>query len=158
MFCPRCGIDNESTQGYCRQCGQLLSDVRLAMQGAASESLAKLKSAAHVMNGGIATVAVFTLIAVFITLIGALSGHPVLGTIGMINSLLGVLIGLPLVLVGKMRVRQAARLLSGPETRALDTERRNGAITSGLQSDFNRLAPGSVTENTTLNLKTRRKG
>jgi hypothetical protein len=66
---------------------------------------------------------------------------------------------LPLVLVGKMRVRQAARLLSGgPETRALDTERRNEAITSGLQSDFHRLAPGSVTENTTLNLKSRRKG
>ncbi len=102
--------------------------------------------------------AVFTLIAVIITLIGVLFGHPILGTIAMINALLGVLIGLPLVMVGKMRVRRAARLLSsGPETGALDAERRNEAITSGPQSDFNRLAPGSVTENTTLDLKGRRK-
>jgi len=158
MFCPRCGTENDLKQGYCRQCGQLLTDVRLALQGAATESLAKLKSGAHVMNGGIATVAVFTLIAVIITLIGVLFGHPILGTIAMINALLGVLIGLPLVMVGKMRVRQAARLLSSsPERRALDAERRNEAITSGPQSDFNRLAPGSVTENTTLDLKGRRK-
>ncbi|PWT90613.1 MAG: hypothetical protein C5B55_09450 [Blastocatellia bacterium] len=106
------------------------------------------------MNGGIATLAVFMLIAVIITLIGVLLGNPILGTIAMINALLGALIGLPLVMIGKSRVRQATRLLSGSaKTRALDAERRNETITPGPQSDFNRLAPESVTENTTLDLK-----
>ena len=157
MFCPGCGIENDSARGYCRQCGQSLSDVRLALQGAASESLAKLKSSAQVMNGGIATLAVFTLVAVIITLIGVAVGAPELSTIAMVNVAFGALIGWPLVIVGKLRVRQATRLLSGsPEPRALDAERRNVAITPGPQSDFNRLAPGSVTENTTLDLKSRR--
>jgi len=158
MFCPRCGTENDLEQGYCRQCGQSLTDVRLALQGAATESLAKLKSSAQVMNGGIATLAVFTLVAVIITLLGIALGQPTLSTIAMINAAFGALIGLPLVIVGKSRVRRATQLLSGsPETRALDVERRNEAITSCPQSDFNRLAPSSVTENTTLDLKGRRK-
>jgi hypothetical protein len=69
-------VENNSEQAYCRQCGQALSDVRLALQGVASESLAKLKSSAQVMNGGIATLAVFNLIAVIITLISVVFGHP----------------------------------------------------------------------------------
>lgn len=158
MFCPRCGIENDLEQGYCRQCGQALSDVQLALQGAPSESLNKLRSSSQLMNGGIATLIIFTLIAVIITLLGVALGDPTLSTIAMINAALGVLIGLPLVIVGKSKIREATRLLSSrPETRALESERRNRAITSGLQSNLNQLAPGSVTEHTTLDLKSRRK-
>jgi len=128
----------------------------MALEGTASESLAKLKSASHVMNGGIATLAVFTLIGVIITLLGIVLGHPALSAVGMLNAVLGVLIGLPLVIVGKSRVRQAVRLLSSTQSRTLEVERQNEAITSDRQSDFKRLAPGSVTENTTFNLEGRR--
>jgi uncharacterized membrane protein len=94
------------------------------------------------MTGGIATVAVFTLVAVIITLIGVLLGHPILGTIGMINALLGVLIGLPLLTVGKTRMHQAVRLLSSSsDNRALDAQQRNEAIASDPQSDFQTTCP-----------------
>jgi len=80
MFYPRCGTENDLEQGYCRQCGLSFTDVRLALQGAATESLAQLKSSAQVMNGGIATLAVSTLIAVIFTFIGVALGDPTLST------------------------------------------------------------------------------
>ena len=160
MFCPRCGAENGSEQAYCRQCGLALADVQLAVQGVATESLNKLKSGSHLMNGGIATLAAFMLIAVVITFIGITQGHPVLSAIAMLNAAVGALIGLPLVMIGKSRMSQALHLLSGEESvRALDSQRRKDqSLHAGLESD-RRLpqAPGSVTEHTTLDLRTHRK-
>src|SRR5262249_21765382 len=116
MFCPRCAAENELGQAYCRQCGLGLADVALALHGAASESVAKLKSGSHLMNGGIAVLTSFMLVAAFITLISITQGHPVLAVIAMINAVFGAMLGLPLVIVGKMRVTQASRLLSGEKS------------------------------------------
>jgi len=68
------------------------------------------------MNGGIAVLTSFMLVAVMITLISITQGHPFLLAIAMLNAVLGALIGLPLVIVGKIRVTQASRLLSGEES------------------------------------------
>ena len=159
MFCPRCAAENDSKQAYCRQCGLGLTDVGLAMQGAATESLAKLKSGSHVMNGGIATLASFMLIAVFITLISITQAHPFLIVIAMINALLGAIIGLPLVMIGKRRVTKAARLLSGEEpSQAMASQRETQSLNTGPESEIKRLPPvDSVTEDTTLNLRRDRK-
>ena len=155
MFCPRCAAENDLKQAYCRQCGLGLTDVGLALQGAATESLAKLKSGSHLMNGGIATLASFMLIAVLITLIGITQGQSVLIAIAMINALLGAIVGLPLVIIGKTRVTKAARLLSGEEpSRAIASQREVQSLNTDPGSEIKRLPPpGSVTEGTTRNLR-----
>ncbi|HJP90659.1 MAG TPA: zinc ribbon domain-containing protein [Pyrinomonadaceae bacterium] len=159
MFCPRCAAENGSEQAYCRQCGLALADVQLAVQGVAAESLKKLRSGSHLMNGGIATLAVFMLIAVVITFIGVTQGHPVLTAIAMLNAAFGALIGLPLIMVGKSRMSQALHLLSGGESvRILGSQRKNQSLPAGVESERRPLpAPGSVTEHTTLDLRTQRK-
>ena len=159
MFCPRCAAENELGQAYCRQCGLGLADAVLALNGAATESVTKLKSGSHVMNGGIAVLTSFMLIAVILTLLSITQGHPVLAAVAMLNAVLGALIGLPLVIVGKIRVTQASRLLSGEESAHAIVERRdNQYINAGAGVDVDRLPPpGSVTDRTTLDLKRHRK-
>ena len=158
MFCPRCAAENEKEQAYCRQCGLGLADVALALHGAPRESVAKLKSGSHVMNGGIAVLTSFMLIAVIITLLSITQGHPVLAVIAMLNAVLGAMVGLPLVIVGKMRVTQASRLLSGEEsTYELAAQRDNQYLRAGVGPEIGRLPPGSVTDRTTLDLKRHRK-
>lgn len=161
MFCPRCATENELEQGYCRQCGHSLSDVRLALEGRATESLGRLQSGAKWMNGGIATLITFTLIAILLAILGVALGDPSLSTIAMINVLLGALIGFPLVFVGKASVKRATRLLSRSQTQigraVVDPLQRPGdLLTTGLIAPAERvLTPGSVTEHTTLDLRER---
>jgi len=111
------------------------------------------------MNGGIATIAIFMIIAVLISLLGMTQGHPVLIAIAMLNALLGAVIGLPLIVVGKVRVRQALRLLSGEvSARAIDSQQQIKSLNAGPDSASNRLSPsGSVTDRTTLDLGRHRK-
>jgi hypothetical protein len=110
------------------------------------------------MNGGIAVLTSFMLVAVMITLISITQGHPFLLAIAMLNAVLGALIGLPLVIVGKIRVTQASRLLSGEESaHAIAAQRDNQYLNAGAGADVNRLPPGSVTDRTTLDLKRLRK-
>src|SRR5262245_9113631 len=159
MFCPQCATENEVEQGYCRHCGQALADVRLALEGRASESLARLKKGAKWMNGGIATLVTFTLIATLVAILGIVLGAVSLTAIAMINVLLGALIGFPLVFAGKANLKRATRLLSGshPERvhRILDARKHAGdLLTTGLSADAPKSSePGSVTEHTTLELR-----
>ena len=159
MFCPRCATENDWEKAYCRQCGQALSDVRLGLQGAPSESVAKLKSGSHVMNGGLASVLVFTVIATTLALLGIFLGQPVLSTIAMMNALLGVLIGMPLIIVGKSRIRAATRLLSSNSAnKALGPEHESDQVTAHRQAQLDqRLPVSSITEHTTLDLNRQRK-
>jgi hypothetical protein len=152
MFCPRCASENESHLSYCRRCGQALTDVRLALEHKATEALEKLRDGRKFTNGGVATITAFILIAVLITILGIAIGDPSLSTIAVINVVLGAIIGVPLILVGQARVRRATRLLSEsntqPRDRALSDQRQAELPTGSALA-----APGSVTENTTLDLK-----
>ena len=158
MFCPRCATENALEQGYCRQCGQSLSDVRMALEGSATESLRKLQAGAKLMNGGIATLISFILIALLLSVLGIALGNPVLSSIGMLNVLLGALIGFPLVFVGKANVKRATRLLSGTQHQisrrtAGSVHRPGDLLTTDLEKGTHSVsAPGSVTEHTTLEL------
>ncbi len=113
------------------------------------------------MNGGIATLLTFTLIAVLIAFLGVALGDPTMSTIAIINVLLGALIGFPLLFVGKASVKRAARLLSTSQTqigqKTLNPLERPGDLsTSGLNAGPRRLPmPDSVTEHTTLDLQER---
>src|SRR5262249_3691890 len=117
MFCPRCGTENELDQGYCRHCGQSLSDVRLALEGRATQSLDSLIAGGQWVNAGVVVLVVFTIIAVLIALGGVALGSQIFSTISLINLLLGAFIGLPLVFVGTAGLRRATRLLSGSQNR-----------------------------------------
>jgi hypothetical protein len=107
------------------------------------------------MNGGIAVISVFMLVALFITVISVTQGHPVLLAIAMLNALIGVIVGLPLVVIGKTRVGQASRLLSGEDLARANSQRR---IEPYDESERRVLPPpGSVTDRTTLDLGRHRK-
>jgi len=158
MFCPKCATQNELEQGYCRQCGQALSSVRLALEGSADQSLEKLKAGEKWITGGSATLVVFTLIALAITFVGVALNDPTFSYIAIINFLLGAFVGLPLVYVGKAKVKRGARLLSSSQTQSNQSAlhqipQPDNRLTTGLNSDLPRLpVQGSVTEHTTLHL------
>ena len=155
MFCPRCAAQNESEQGYCRQCGQALSGVRLALEGSSRQSLEKLKAGEKWISGGSFTLVAFTLIAVAIAILGIAAHDLSFGYIALINLLLGSFIGLPLVYLGKAKLKHAARLLStSASALALDEKHQDTLLTTGLNADLSRLpVHGSVTEHTTLELR-----
>jgi hypothetical protein len=85
MFCPRCATENGLEQGYCRQCGQALADVRLALDGRSTEALERLRTGGKWVNGGIAALMSFTLIAILIAISAVALGDPALTNIAMIN-------------------------------------------------------------------------
>jgi hypothetical protein len=113
------------------------------------------------MNGGIAVLVVFTMIALLIAIGGVALGDPTFSSIAMINVLLGALIGFPLVFVGTARVRRATRFLSGSHERVgqgvVDrVQPTNELLTTGLNSDAHRVPlSASVTEHTTHSLAER---
>jgi len=158
VFCPRCSAENRSEQGYCRQCGQALSGVRLALDGNAARSLEKLGAGEKWLNAGTAALLAFTLIAVAIAGLGIAIQNSSLAFSAIINLLLGSVIGLPMIYYGKARVKRAARLLSGSDSEPAPEKlgqlpQRDELSTSGLNSDFAKLpSPGSVTEQTTYEL------
>ena len=157
MFCPACATENASEQAYCRRCGLALTEVELALKGTTTESLAKLRSGSHLMNGGIASLASFMFVAVMIALIGATQDHPVFMAVAMLNAVIGALIGLPLIIAGKTRISRAAHLLSAEKSRR-SIEQKQTVPSLNKQSPTNPLvAPGSVTEHTTLDLRSHRK-
>jgi len=167
MFCPRCATENDREQGYCRQCGQRLLGVRLALEGSTDQSLEKLKAGEEWIKGGSAILVVFGAIALAIGLFGVAVAKLEFGYIALINILLGSFIGLPIVYFGKSKVKGAARLLMRSETETtpplLDqaqphllnqSQPPNELLTSGLNKDLASLPPpASVTEHTTLDLK-----
>jgi hypothetical protein len=158
MYCPKCSTQNEPQQAYCRQCGQALSGVRLAAEGSAEQSLERLNAGQKWVSAGSATLVAFTLIGLAMAIPGFASNNPALSNIAIINLLLGSVIGLPLIYVGKASLKRATRLLSKPQPQAdysaLDrAQQTDQLLTKGLDIDsIKPSAPGSVTEQTTLNL------
>ncbi len=161
MFCPGCGTQNDLNHRYCRQCGQALSDVHLAVIGNTDQSLERLKNSQEWINAGSGTIVVFTLIGVALTILGFSINEPVLINIALINMILGSIIGIPLVYLGRVNLKRAARLLSKREGEANHSslnqkQEPETLLTSGLDSESNRmLNPVSVTEHTTQNLQDR---
>ena len=159
MFCPRCGTQNESKKGYCRQCGQALSAVQLAVEGSADQSLEKLKSSEKWITQGSATVVVFTIIGLIISIIGFLLNDPDFSSIAVLNLLLGLAIGLPIIYVGRASLKRAVRLLSKSQIESnhstLDqAQQPDKMLTSGLDAELQLPAvQGSVTEHITLDLQ-----
>lgn len=156
MFCPGCGTQNELKQGYCRQCGQALSALRLSLEGTAERSLEKLKGARELLNAGSATLFVFSLIGLAIWLVGLAISEPNCSNIAVINLLLGLCVGAPLILVGNARLKRAANFLAESQDGSTiqKAERSEKLLTTDLDRESPRLPEqASATDHTTLSLK-----
>ena len=153
MYCPQCGTQNEARQSYCRQCGQPLMSVQLALDGRVDEATAKFKKAEDLLAGGLLTFAIFVLAGI----ISMVLAGPVPFAISVI---LGFTICLPFVVTGLVRVDRLRRLLDPQKApRNISLEGSGGPVaalsaahtTDPLDSILP--IPGSVTEHTTFTLK-----
>jgi hypothetical protein len=128
--------------------------VRLAVEGRVDEVMTKFGKAEDMLAGGLLTFAIFFIGAIISLVIG--------GTIPFaISLLLGLAICLPIVIKGLVRVDRLGRLLDPKNTSSdkllNDAARPVGELAAARPTDplIDKLpAPNSITENTTLNLKT----
>src|SRR5688572_28797902 len=149
MFCPQCGDQNELNQGYCRQCGQPLRSIQLALDRRVDEAAAKFKKAEDLLGTG--------LVIFFVAFVGGLASLILSGAIPFVFSIiLGFLISFPLVLTGLVRVDRLRRLLNPQEenSETLLPPQSRPAVALPEARTTNQLnlslgAPNSVTENTT---------
>jgi hypothetical protein len=160
MFCPRCGSSNNPDQKFCRQCGNALTAVRLAMEGRVDEAIDGLKKGEDSLASGAINLAIFSSIALLISFLGKFF----VGFEGdrwpMINILIGLAIGLPLVIRGVIRLERARKILEAEDQK----NRANGEIVTRPKADLPEAPitaptitphtnPASVTEHTTYELE-----
>jgi uncharacterized OB-fold protein len=55
MYCPQCGTQNEPRQSFCRQCGQRLMSLQLALDGRVDEVSAIFSKAEDLLIAGAAS-------------------------------------------------------------------------------------------------------
>ena len=155
MFCPQCSSENSLEQKYCRRCGLELAAARISLQGGVGAALTRHKKGQGVLAGGGLTLVIFVLAALANIFLDT-GPYPVF-----INLLLGLGIGVPLMGAGLIQMRSAARSLHATEEHsqlAADHSNRELAVTSSPYSTDPLLPPDSVTEHTTLSLKSRKQG
>ena len=154
MFCPQCGAQNESKQAFCRQCGQPLRSIQLALDRRVDEAVAKFSRAEDLLAAG--------LLIFCIIFLGAFVSLFLTGSIPFVISvILGFLISLPLVLTGLVRIDRVRRTLN-PKDEASDKLLEPSAVVDPIlpatptpnQLGLNADVFGSVTEDTTARLKT----
>lgn len=157
MYCPKCSAHNETGQKYCRQCGLPLIMLQLALEGKVDEALAKYKKGGGALSGStfILGLCLFGALINLFLIPGPWNGYAVVA-----NSIVGLVIALPMIIAGHVRLSRARRLLSSEDQdhHVIKTASHRTAtlippsnVTDPLVSPVP--IPGSVTENTTLNLK-----
>lgn len=143
MFCPKCGMGNESRQRYCRQCGQLLTVVQLAIDGNAEESIEKYRKGSDSLIGGIAVFSIFFLISLIAYYFGGIWASA-------IDLVIGLMISIPMIIKGVVAVKKADRMLIE------ENAPRSKEIEAGRTTDKMRIEPAggfSITEDKTLDLQ-----
>jgi hypothetical protein len=157
MYCPKCGAQNETEQKYCRLCGQPLAVLQLALEGRVDEAVAKYQKGGYSLSGS--TIALgLCLFGALINLLLIPSPWNVYAVVA--NSIVGLVIALPMIISGHVRISRANRLLSSEDQahRVLKAESHQtetllppATVTDPLLSRVP--IPGSVTEQTTRNLE-----
>jgi len=158
MFCPSCATENQTEQKYCRHCGQQLTSLQLALEGRVDEAVKTLKIGEKTPQRVKYVLLAIALLLLSPIMIRALrTGAPLTFLFTPVwGLLLGLLIGLS---KRAFKLRRIERLLNATvEFKSLKT---NGAANPDLMMGHSSKAkppvPVSVTENTTLELKSTQK-
>src|SRR3712207_2719722 len=114
MFCPRCGAENNLDQKYCRRCGLQLVAARIALQGSIDEALTRHKKGEDLLSGGSVTLVIFILVALANVLLN--TGPWNYGVV--VNLLLGLVITVPLIATGLVRLRRARLALQAKDVQS----------------------------------------
>ena len=153
MYCPRCGIENDSEQSFCRKCGQSLSSVRRALDGHVDQAITILRNEqnATLHRVRLAVSALLILIALATLITGGWIGFSNVGSAAIV-----LIITLIFFVQLALKSRRVACLLNPKaEPRTLAS---NPSATSLLEARTNALhAPAheaavSITEQTTIKL------
>ena len=158
MFCPQCGASNDRDQKFCRQCGQALTAVRLAIEGRVDEALEKLRKGEDSLASGALNLAIFSSIALLMSLLATFFNAFGNGPWPMINIAIGLAIGLPLAIRGIRRLERARKILEAEDqkNRAELTDRAKVRLSEApitAPTSLPRTTPASVTEHTTYELE-----
>ena len=154
MFCPRCGAQNKLEQKFCRNCGQSLPAVKLALEGKVDEAASTIAKDFNTLAGGILTLIIFALIALVSTFFSGFNAG--------LNLILGLLIAGPIIYKGIKRLERSIKLIDvktkiqEPEPNKTTTEAvENTMLPPVPETDPLAVSqiPSTVTEHTTLNLK-----
>jgi hypothetical protein len=156
MYCPKCSAQNESEQKYCRQCGLPLTILKLALEGRVDEAVAKYKKGGASLSGSTFTLGLclFGALVNLLLIPGPWNVYAVVA-----NSIIGLLIALPMIITGHVRLSRAKRLLDSedqaPRLIIAESHRTATLLTApGTDPLLSRVPiPSPVTEHTTLNLK-----
>jgi hypothetical protein len=153
MYCPKCGIENNLDQKYCRGCGQSLTSVRLALEGRVDEAINVLRKEQGLTRYRLRMVISSLLILIAIATIFTA------GQFGISNVQSGaaiLIITLILFLQLALKTRRAARALDLEKPSSLLAESGAPNVPSLESSSTQRLESqthSSVTEQSTLELK-----
>ncbi len=157
MFCPQCSAENNLEQKYCRRCGLQLTAARIALPGVVDEALATYRKGANLLSGG----SIFLIFSVMAALANILLNSSPWNYGVIINLLLGLVITVPMIVIGIARLRRAQRALQPKDERGqLESDYSQGKETLAAPAHpTGRLlspveAPESITEGTTRHLTT----
>lgn len=149
MFCPKCGTENLLEQKFCRRCGHQLSAHRLALEGGVEDGLSNIKKSTKLLGSGIIILMLCIVNLLAIWIVGA-------DKISIIfHSILGLVVALPLILLGLARVSSAERILNPKDSAGnkITSQPGNEALKPS-DAVTDRSIAESVTEHTTLKLET----
>ena len=155
MFCPHCGSNNNPDQKFCRQCGKALTAVRLAMEGRVDEALEKLKKGEDSLASGAINLAIFSSIAFLIMFVAPYFDGFEGDRWPLINIVLGLAIGLPLIIRGVIRLERARKILEAEDQKSRPAAEPKALPEAPITAPTiaARTTPASVTEHTTYELE-----
>jgi uncharacterized membrane protein YqaE (UPF0057 family) len=143
-------------QKYCRQCGLQLTAARIALHGGVDEALARYWSGEGLLAGG----SIFLILSVLVAFANIFLNSGPWNYAVIINLLIGLVVTLPMITIGMVRLRRARRALQlKDEQGQLASDHPQGEKTLAASAHpTDRLlsaveAPGSITEGTTIHLK-----
>jgi len=141
-------------QKYCRQCGLQLTAARIALHGGVDEALARFWWGEGLVAGG----SVFLILSVLVALANIFlnSGPWNYGVI--INLLIGLIVTVPMITIGMVRLRRALQLKDEQGQLASDHSQGEKTLAASAHAADRLLSavavPDSITEGTTRHLTT----